>query len=589
MSLVIISCKKDDDSDEIVIPSPVTVTTIAGRVVMTNQLPAAFVKVTCNSITTTTDAKGFYLFRNITVPANRCVVSLENGFFKSLKARAGIINYCDMTVPEFNKHTFNSMTGGTVTDPSGVTIAFESMAIQKSDGTLYNGIVNVSVFYMDPTEEKNSGINPVHDSQVIINNIIKFAYSLGSVVVELTSPAGTRLNLIPSKPAILTIPIADTRITSPQTVYLVSGDATSGNWKPEGTAQKSGNNYVSMVTHFSWWNAVFPLGTALVTGQVKDIAGHPIPNAVVRENWTYELARTDQNGLYQFYVPDGLSHEVACSYYYNMGESAGPILTPALSNGQIYTAPDLVFQNATIITGNSTDCNNNSLFSFVTITDSDEYYNYSLSGSTFSLFAGASKQVTLFSSQFNQYNLTSLTAGVAGSLTSAGTIQVCSTAPSSGNMTLTFTSPVTGTQTGTLNMEPAIVYTDSSNTWSYISLYSMDSINLFGFSNYYIEMWIPVQNSFINSNMPWSHVYSVLWAPPLVMYGESYNTVYHGFDAYGSNGTTTAGSTNITFLGPVGALITGSFTGPIEIYDTTTYDLILTGNISGSFSVTRSM
>jgi len=590
--LTMVSCNKDDDGSDITTPAPITVTTIGGRIMMTSHQPAAFVKVNCNNIATTTDSRGFYLFKNISVPAGRCVISLDNGFLKSVKPKSGGITYCDMVIPtNINEHTFNGISGGSITDISGVTINFQAASIQKANGNPYNGVVKVAIFYLDPSKPENSGINPIHDNQVIIDNNIKYAYSLGSVYVELTGSAGEKLNLIPQKPAVLSVPIATTRLTAnPQIIQLVSADAVAGNWKHEGVATKAGNKYVATVTHFSWWNTVAPLGTALITGQVKDVAGHPIENATVTDYYNYQSCRTNQNGVYEFYVPDGWYYEIECDSYLNMGESAGPFLTPVLNANQIYTLADIIFQNATIINGNTTNCNNNPLVAFVTIVDSTEYYNYSIAGNDFSLFAGADKNVTLLSTQFNQYNQTDAVVGAAGSIFSTGTMQVCTTAPAGGNMSLTFTSPITGTQTGTLNMNEASVYTDSTNTWSFISLTSIDSLYLFGITNYFIELWLPVETSYVNSIMPWSQVFNTNFMDiPLVMYGEAYNNAYHSFEAIGNEIPSNPGSTHITFLGPVGTTITGSFEGPVEIYDYNTYDILLSGNLSGTFSVVRGM
>jgi len=58
-------------------------------------------------------------------------------------------------------------------------------------------------------------------------------------------------------------------------------DTTTGYWKEEGVATKTGNTYVGAVTHFTAWNWDRYYDVAYLSGRVVDAQGNPISGAYV--------------------------------------------------------------------------------------------------------------------------------------------------------------------------------------------------------------------------------------------------------------------------------------------------------------------
>ncbi len=589
------SCKKDDDINEQTPILPATVvTTIGGRVADESNNPIPFAKVTCQGITTVADARGFYLFRNISVNKGRSIIKLENEYYRSFKPVPGGITYCDILISkQSNSHQLNGSAGGTVNDPSGVSIIFQPGSLLKSDGSIYTGNANIRIVYFDPNDDIYGNVMPVHDNILLAGNgNKKFAYSFGTAKIELLGSSGQVLKLDPTKSATLSIPIAVSQsISTPASVTFSSFDPEIGIWKSEGIAMKSGNNFVGEVNHFSWWGSISPLGIATVNGYVKDISGNPIPNATVESSISYVYAVTDPNGYYIMDVFDGINVEVTSDLMKNMGIITSPLTSPVLNSGQVYTFPNLVFNDATIITGNVVDCSGNSTLGFATIFDSQDYVIYTLTSNSYTLFAGANKNILINAFQGNKYGEMPFTAGNSGTISVAGNIPMCNFTPTVGNVTITFTSSITGTSTSSLQLAWADVYYHPTEPWTFIDILSDDSLYLFGISNYLVSFLIPIKNSFIPGTMPWTECDSVpagVYIDPLTMYGSASGTVtMNNFDGGENSFSPTIGSTMISQIGPVGGLVTGSWTGPIVINGSGTGNTIIHGEATMTFNLTR--
>lgn len=592
--ILIYSCRKEDDSTFDQSPTlPATVvTTIGGRVADESNNPVPFAKVTCQGITTVADSRGFYLFRNISVYKGRTVISAENEYYRTLKPVANGISYCDISITKLsNSHQLNAPSGGTVNDPSGVTIIFQPGSLKKSDGSVYGGNATIKIVYFDPTISNYDKVMPAHDNLLLDENgNKKFAFPFGTAKIELLSSGGQKLSLDPTKPATLSIPIAVSQsVSTPPSVQLSSFDPTTGIWKPEATAIKSGNNFVGNVTHFSWWGSIAPLGTATVNGYVKDIAGNPIANATVDPGLSFISGITDANGFYSMDVFDGISLYISSNQQRNMGIQTPYLTTPVLANGQVYTSPDLIFNDASIIAGNVVDCSGNSTLGFVTISDSQDYVIYTLTNTSFSLFAGTIKNVMIHAFQGNKYGEMPFTAGNSGTISVAGNISMCNFTPTAGNVTITFTSNITGTSTSSLQLAWADVTVHPTEPWTFININSDDSLYMFGISNYMVSFVLPIKNSFIPGTMPWSECDSIpaYYFDPVDMYGEAFgNTTFNIFYGYGYISPQSMGSTSITQIGPVGGFVTGTWTGPVEIYDIS-YNTVIVGEATMTFNITR--
>ncbi len=593
-SISIVSCKKDGDniqSSPAIIPT--TITTIGGRVINETGNGVQNAHVSCMGITTNTDSHGFYMFKNIVVPEKRCVVSLSNGFDRTAKPVSGGITYCDITTnTSQNTYQLNATSGGTISDISGTSIIFQPASLLSASGNIYNGICKVEIIYLANGTDKFYRMVPAHDNLLIdANGKRKFAYSFGTIKVEIRGGNNQVLQLDPSKPATLSIPSSNTgSVIAPSSLKFASFNVNEGVWREENIALKSGGNYIGTVNHFSWWGAIIPLGVATINGQLKDVNGNPIPNATVTTTFGIE-SRTNQNGFYSMDVFDGTSWDVDTYVNFNMGNITPILSSPVLNPSQTYTFPDLIFTDASLISGTVVDCNSNGITGFVTIIDSLNYTNYVLATNNFTLFTGLTKTVQFNSVQGSLFNQTNFIAGASGTTTSNCNLQLCTFTPTTGNVSVTFSSPITGTSTSTLNLAYADVYFYPNQPWAYIQISSLDSLYFLGLNYYYVNFNIPMHLNYIPGTMPWSVPDTAFGGNvifPVDLYGEanSANTL-NSFEGDGYYNISNPGSSTITQFGPIGSQVTGSFNGHVIFYDGSSFQKLVEGELSVTFDITR--
>jgi hypothetical protein len=207
--------------------------------------------------------------------------------------------------------------------------------------------------------------------------------SFGMLGVELSGTSGEKLQIANGKKANIKFPIpASILATAPTSIALWSFNDTTGIWKQEGTATKSGNTYVADVSHFSFWNcdAYFPL--ARFSAKFVDQNNAPLNHALVRvkrTNGSSSCGFTDSTGFVTGQLPsnESLVLEVSASYTCNTpiySKNIGPYITGTNNSlgTLIVTIPT---QNLISITGTVLNCNNNAVSNgFVNITVGNNNY-----------------------------------------------------------------------------------------------------------------------------------------------------------------------------------------------------------------------
>jgi hypothetical protein len=103
------------------------------------------------------------------------------------------------------------------------------------------------------------------------------------LAVQLESSAGEKLQIATGSTAKLTSPIPTSlRGSAPATISLWYVDEQTGIWKEEGTAIKTGNNYVGTVKHFSFWNCDMPINAIILSLTLRNNEGGPLVHVPVR-------------------------------------------------------------------------------------------------------------------------------------------------------------------------------------------------------------------------------------------------------------------------------------------------------------------
>jgi hypothetical protein len=279
---------------------PIT-TALQGNVLDENSKPAMGVTVQVGNKTTTTNARGYFRIPAAALDKNASLVVAEKaGYFKayrSFAATSGTNQVVIKLVKKTVSGTVDAASGGEVTLGSGAKVALPANGIvQASNGSAYTGTVNVYAAYIDPTANDIAQVVPGSFMADDKNNHRVTLESYGMMAVELQSPSGQKLQVKSGLTATLTTPIpASVQASAPATIALWYVDEQTGIWKEEGTATKSGNNYVGTVKHFSFWNCDGWFSAITLSLTLKTNEGVPLVHTAVR------IKRTVAGGVSQSY------------------------------------------------------------------------------------------------------------------------------------------------------------------------------------------------------------------------------------------------------------------------------------------------
>jgi hypothetical protein len=289
---------------------------LQGNVLDENGQPADNTVIKIGSQTTTTDLKGYFRMNDVAVDKNATLVSAEkSGYFiayRCFSATSGT-NHVVIKLTKRNlAGTVSAANGGEVSLSNGIKISLAANGIVKgSDNSSYTGTVNVYASYIDPTAadilQKVPGSFMADDK----NAKRVFLTSYGMMAVELQSTAGERLQLKSGSTATLTSPIPSSRQASaPANIPLWYIDERTGLWKEEGVATRQGNNYVGIVSHFSFWNCDIGVQGITLSATVKTTTGQPLVNAwvvITADKSNSAFGYTDSLGQVSGLVPAGTS------------------------------------------------------------------------------------------------------------------------------------------------------------------------------------------------------------------------------------------------------------------------------------------
>jgi len=462
MALAIISCQKPiNRTDPAPNPNPnpnpnpttevqvndneMVTASVRGIVVNENNVPVQGATVKSGVNTTTTDRYGIFRFSNISLSkANGTVKVEQNGYFNAFRtfvSTAGRIHDVRIQLlPKTNAGNFVGASGGTINITGGGKLIIPAAAVTDAGGAAYNGTVNVAMTWIDPTATNLSSILMGDLRGVTTGGFERGLSTYGMLGVELTGTGGQALKIATGKTAELTFPIpASLSSSAPATIDLWHFDEATARWKQEGTATKTGSNYVANVSHFSFWNcdAPFPLIDLCMT-LLKGPENGPLVNAQVRIkrtiNGSYGYGRTDSLGRLCGKVPkdEALVIEVVdqCNTV-AFSQNIGPYNANADLGTVTVTIPTT---NSLTITGTIKNCSNANVTSGAAVIYVTGGYNYSapVTNGAFSLTIVRCAIGTVnFSVLGVDYTALQQSGPVAGSGTTGtvnvGTIQACGT------------------------------------------------------------------------------------------------------------------------------------------------------------------
>lgn len=417
---------------------------VTGIVVDENDRPVSGATVISGTNSTTTDRYGSFRFRNISLSkANGTVKIIHNGYFnayRSFISVAGRINNVRIKlIPKTNAGNFSAASGGTISISGGAKLVIPVNAIADAGGAAYIGTVNVAMAWIDPSSADLPNILMGDLRGITTDNQERGLSTYGMIGVELTGTGGQPLKIAAGKTAELTFPIpASLQGNAPATIDLWHFDEATARWKQEGTATKTGSNYIAQVNHFSFWNCDAPFPLVDLCMSFKDGNGQPLINAQVRikrtVNNTFGYGRTDSAGNLCGKVPkdEALVLEVLdqCNnvvYSQNIGPFSTATTLPV-------TTVNIPAANSLIITGTVTNCSNANVTNGAAVIymGGGNYYNVPVTNGTFSLtILRCSSGTVNFTVLGVDYTTIQQSVPVSGSGTTGtvnvGTVQACGT------------------------------------------------------------------------------------------------------------------------------------------------------------------
>lgn len=371
-AILIVSCKRENNAD-INPPAQVDDITqvqagVSGMVVDEKGQPVSGALVRCGAITTTTDRYGAFLFNNISLSKNNGSVSVEkSGYFKAYRnfvtSPATINQVRIRLLPRTVNGTITSGTGGSITLTDGAKLTLPANSITDASGNAYNGNVSVSMTWINPADANLPDIMMGDFRGITTGGEERGLETYGMIGVELKGNSGQDLKIKSGQKADLLFPIpAALQGNAPASIDLWHFDEAKARWVQEGTASRSGNNYLAQVTHFSFWNcdAPFPLVEFCVK-LVDSLTEQPLNNVgvrITRPNGNPGYGRTDTAGKICGKIPKNEVLNLQVLNQCNQVIKSFPI-GPFSSNtslGTIKVSTPAV--NRVIFSGTVKDCNN---------------------------------------------------------------------------------------------------------------------------------------------------------------------------------------------------------------------------------------
>ena len=209
-----------------------------------------------------TDSTGLFSLDVDTLIGNRCVLRIQKeGYFDRIysKKATDTINYpIQLIKKEQSKFVtlkrFDAKEGAMI-EANGATVSIPKSGLVKSDGSDYNGTVDIAVVYLSPIgAPAMNPLMPGADLMAIANDGDTVPLiSYGMVNVEMTDEEGNPLQLKEGCEANLKYP-APKGFSSHDTIPLWYFNEENGLWIEEGYSTRQGDNYVGSVKHFTWWN-----------------------------------------------------------------------------------------------------------------------------------------------------------------------------------------------------------------------------------------------------------------------------------------------------------------------------------------------
>ncbi|MFN8244494.1 MAG: carboxypeptidase-like regulatory domain-containing protein [Ferruginibacter sp.] len=370
---------------------------VSGFVIDENNTAVQNASVQFGNQSTTTDKYGYFSVDGATVVQNAAFLTVTKaGYFKGIKTfiaqKIRKAFFRIKLIPKNLSGTISGSGGGTVSLSNGLSISLPANAVvTASGGSAYTGPVRVAAYHINPVATDLDMIMPGDLRGINTSGEIKLLKTYGMAAVELTGASGELLQIATGKKATLSLPVPSSLLgDAPPAIPLWYFDETNGLWKEEGTATKTGSNYVGEVAHFSYWNCDYPVpDPVLMDATIVNSSGAPVPYASVWIDYAGGTSTgchglTDINGTVQGIVPGNSQLVMKISTFTCQGTSlySQPFTTSNtnISLGNI----TLPASSNTTVSGTVVNCSGQPVTNgYIMVMNNPYYWNrYNFSGAT---------------------------------------------------------------------------------------------------------------------------------------------------------------------------------------------------------------
>lgn len=347
-----------DDLEDPLAPKAAVTTSVMGVIIDENGKPVSDAEVIVHGETALTDADGTFLFEDIEVPGNRCIIQAKKaGYFTGTRALTPKENSSTETrivmMTSSVTNTFEASGGTNAILSNGSQVQIPANGLVDDAGNAYGGTVAMSVRYLDPTAGNFGVLVPGGDMLARREDqSTSVLYSYGILRVQMTDAAGNMLQLAPGSTSTLIMSIPpDQQASAPSTIPLWYFDEDAGVWQEEGLAQRDGDKYVGTVKHFTDWNCDDPTEGATIIGRLVDCNNHPAYGIVefgqITSDPQSSTLSDESSGRFERRVPDGIQLTVVITdplmiTPLTQNERGKVIvIVPPLAPGQVYDVGDI--------------------------------------------------------------------------------------------------------------------------------------------------------------------------------------------------------------------------------------------------------
>jgi len=304
----------------------------------------ADVKVSIGSVSTTTDADGYYSFSDLTASEEAVVTFEKEGYLLGskkiqLKSLPGeetpSSNYL-----EYSMYTYDYQWDYNISDGiHGGAIAIDASYLDTK-GNPYSGTITAELTVLNNNEEALLKAFPGAFKGINNNGTLVQFETYGLISISLQDIHSNELSFAEGETGTLIF----NKVSSsekPDTLPLWYYDYDQGLWFEEGYAQlQADGSYRGNISHLGTWSLNKPHEeeAGIYRGRVLDKEGSPLSEVrlqAIGDNWVSSDLSTDENGIFEIAVIPGKTFKLAAYNYKDKYKASYNNTIEAIASGDI--------------------------------------------------------------------------------------------------------------------------------------------------------------------------------------------------------------------------------------------------------------